>query len=276
MVDKKLRALDGKDGSRLWETDLEAPCALAPAVGDDNTIYTVTCRQKIHALDGSTGEKKWCTTVEGTASCPPVHGNDGSLIFILSRGTGAGIVVALNGATGEVLWQHEAGCTLNNAQPVVGPDNTVVFNSRYYLHALDGKSGAEKWKLPIGDAYGTKPVIDDKGIITIGLSSTSDTSKILAVDSTGTKKWEHDTGSRSILSPPVSSGEGTLLFGCDYGLACLRPPVSAGDIALAADREGENHGIETADDCVLIDGLRLPVMKSVPGAFRAPAIRGLS
>jgi len=253
-VEGKVIALRGKDGGKLWETHCGASCAMAPAVGSDNTLYTVSFDKKVHAIDGATGKEKWSTPVEGTTHCPPVFGNDGSLIVTLSEGR----ILSLDRADGKEHWSFDARNTLYDSMPAVCPDNTVVFNTRYDFIALDGDNGREKWRIPLDDVFGTRPVTEGKDAIALALSN----GKVMSVESsTGKQKWEIKMRSQSRLSPPAVDSEGNLVFGCDFSLYCLKPPLSPDDGIFEKVNERDRPEIESMDDFVIVDGVRVPIQQ---------------
>ncbi len=259
-VEGKIIALSGKNGEKLWETPLGSSCALAPAEGEHNTIYTSTSDGRIYALDSTTGKVKWRIAVDGSSNDPIVTGKNDMIISVLHKGTGMGTIAAFNGRTGKVQWQYEPGNSLYGSKPAVGADNTVVFNSRYFLYALDGTTGKEKWKFSLDDIVGTAPLIDEKGSITLGLSSIRGRHTLLSLGADGKKKWELELENHmSALSPPVCDKTGNFLIGCNYGLTCVRPPVIADEVLPSAANEGDKPCVEEVDNHLIIDDVKLAI-----------------
>jgi len=54
-----LVALDGKSGQRKWEYPTGGFVNVAPALGDDGTVYAGGDDSTLYAVDGATGRKKW-------------------------------------------------------------------------------------------------------------------------------------------------------------------------------------------------------------------------
>ncbi|MBI1762360.1 MAG: PQQ-binding-like beta-propeller repeat protein [Acidobacteria bacterium] len=124
-------------------------------------------------------------------------------------------VIALDRATGKIVWQHEVPrvnkARLENvngpasASPVTDGTNVYVFFQDFGLLAYDA-NGKEKWRVPLGPfnmfyGYGASPMlVDDKVILPVDQDGGS---YLLAVDkATGKTKWKIDR-------PEVISGYST-------------------------------------------------------------------
>lgn len=126
------------------------------------------------------------------------------------------LVVALDRATGKLLWQREVPRTrvgrlqnVNNPAsptPVTDGTNVYVFFQEFGLISFDG-AGKERWRLPLGPfnmfyGFGASPIlVDDKVILPVDQDSPS--SYLIAVDKNrGRVRWKVDR-------PVVISGYST-------------------------------------------------------------------
>ena len=57
--DKKLYAINGKTGAKLWEFETGGYVSSSPAIGSDGTVYVGSEGKKLYAINGKTGVKLW-------------------------------------------------------------------------------------------------------------------------------------------------------------------------------------------------------------------------
>ena len=57
--DKKLYAINGKTGVKLWEFEIGDLVRSSPAIGSDGTVYVGSWDHKLYAINGKTGVKLW-------------------------------------------------------------------------------------------------------------------------------------------------------------------------------------------------------------------------
>ena len=57
--DRKLYALNGKTGVKLWEFETGGGVQSSPAIGSDGTVYVGSEDKKLYAINGKTGIKLW-------------------------------------------------------------------------------------------------------------------------------------------------------------------------------------------------------------------------
>ncbi len=78
-LDKKLYAINGKTGVKLWEFETGDQVISSPAIGSDGTVYVGSKDKKLYAINGKTGVKLWeFETGDGVASSPAI-GSDGTV-----------------------------------------------------------------------------------------------------------------------------------------------------------------------------------------------------
>ena len=125
--------------------------------GDDPTTKGVV------AVDASTGSVRWryASPTNDQAFTPAV--SNGRAYVVSEDGT----VVALDSATGAVIWTAPTGAP-NEALPAIADDLVYVPTNGSSLVTLDAASGAVRWTAPtVGVPYA--PVIAH-GVVLVGTS----------------------------------------------------------------------------------------------------------
>jgi len=222
-TDKKLYAINGKSGVKLWEFETGGWVS-SPAIAADGTIYVSS--DKLYALDGKTGTKKWEYKTEdwkdadgntySEVTTEAAIGDDGTVYF----GAYDKKIYALDSKTGTKKWdfsfekEREKRDT-DALTPTIGTDGTVYLgtsNGEYFLtkgwiYALDGKTGVKKWGRQVG-GVATSPSIGPDGTVYVG----TDSGDLLALDEkTGDTVWIFDPPSaRDVDSSPVIGMDGTI------------------------------------------------------------------
>ncbi len=79
--DKKLYALNGKSGVKLWEFETGDVVFSSPAIGSDGTVYFGSGDKYLYARDGKTGAKKWKYRTLNEVTPSPAIGADGTVYF---------------------------------------------------------------------------------------------------------------------------------------------------------------------------------------------------
>ena len=149
----------------------------------------------------------WALGPGSQQTTPLVH--DG-IMFIASPGE---IVQAINGATGELLWEYrrEAPGTESNSQSRRAHRNIAIYENKIYLNtsdahivAIDARTGEEAWDTDVGHGAGFRfssgSIIAD-GKVVSGLTGCGryrdDTCYIVALNAeTGNELWRTSTVAR--------------------------------------------------------------------------------
>ncbi len=156
---------------------------------------------------------------------PPVA--DGGIIYV---GGGDGRFHAVRAADGTAAWTWPGTNPIDGCA-VVGADTVYFLDTRFNLVALDRRSGALRWRVPLHNEFyagrsapnnptfnhrAATPLLHD-GVLYVGSSDGG----VYALDpASGAKLWRHDAGA------PVYSGIGlrdadTLMFGTMDGSVVL-------------------------------------------------------
>ncbi len=156
-----LVAIDAASGAIRWRARLPAGARAAPTVGDGRVLIPLFDSQVIGA-SASDGARLW--TFQGSQAEPVVLGMPSPALAagLLVAGFGSGELVALNPASGAVVWSESLAArrgrtSLADLSSVRG--RAVVKDGRVYatslgqqLAALDLRSGRRLWEREVGSA----------------------------------------------------------------------------------------------------------------------------
>jgi outer membrane protein assembly factor BamB len=185
----------GPNKNVIWKTELP-PGHSSPVLTRDRIFVTAYSKQ-----ENATGPRKNAHSLQES----PIEKENYKLL-----------VIALDRATGKVLWQREVPRTrvgrlqnVNNPaspSPVTDGRNVYAFFQEFGLISFDG-AGKERWKLPLGPfnmfyGFGASPIlVDDKVILPVDQDSPA--SYLIAVDkNSGRVSWK-------VERPVVISGYST-------------------------------------------------------------------
>lgn len=156
--DGRLVALDPRDGSVLWQHQVEGSVLAAPAVAGGR-IYFGAFDGQVHALDASTGAALWATDTRGAVlSTPAIAG--GHVIV----GNRSYDILALDAATGEVAWKRyvwfswiESSATVDRGVAYIGSSDAAA------ALALSVETGEILWRTDVrGWSWGQPAVTPDR------------------------------------------------------------------------------------------------------------------
>jgi outer membrane protein assembly factor BamB len=177
--DRRVYSVD-RTGQVRFATQLDQDIDCAPSVGENKQLYVGTDGGSVAAMDTTSGKVLWRTTVGG-------HVRSG-LTITRSHDVVAGVygpsprVVAVNGETGELLWEFAVPGTGAkehgvHGSPVEDKDGNLFFggqdNAIYSLSA----SGELRWKIGTGGDMDAPVVLVSDGV----LLAASDDGKIYQV-----------------------------------------------------------------------------------------------
>jgi outer membrane protein assembly factor BamB len=179
--DGSFYALNGATGERKWVFATDGPVELSAAISAGGTIYVSSSDQSLYALDAATGAKQWRFSRGGNLSSPAIGLED--VVYVVSDG----ILTALNGLTGQKIWDIPTGWTAG-LSPSLGSNGTVyVSRTEVYFTpppppggeqlcvvrvlAFDGATGRGLWSYAREhDWGGTPPVLGPDGRLFLGTS----------------------------------------------------------------------------------------------------------
>jgi outer membrane protein assembly factor BamB len=170
--DKKVYALNPKNGTQKWAFTTFGEVESSPAIGPDGTIYVGSDEGTLYALNPD-GTKKWAfSTWNGYFSSPAI-GADG----IIYAGSNDGKLYAING-DGTQKWAFTTGGPVRSS-PAVSPDGSIYVGSNdRKLYAIAGSSGLAKSFWPmfhhdlqhLGNVRGSRPAQSIQSVMLLLLS----------------------------------------------------------------------------------------------------------
>ncbi|MBW3572078.1 MAG: PQQ-binding-like beta-propeller repeat protein [Gemmatimonadetes bacterium] len=156
-------ALDATTGEELWRFDQESHSAFSESAADEGAFYVGTATHRVYALDQRNGAVLWSTDIGpdwqyfGTIAGIAVSGDTvyaGAEQFNAENGyIATGWIVALDRATGAVLWKFRNGDGTDRRNVIGSP---TVAGRLLLVSALKGNAffaidrftGQEVWRVP--------------------------------------------------------------------------------------------------------------------------------
>jgi outer membrane protein assembly factor BamB len=155
-----IHALRASDGQLRWRARVNGPVRRVPVLAAD-AVYVITEMDAVVALSRESGEQLWAYrreppdgfTITGHAG---LIATEGRLITGFSDGT----VVALDPASGDLIWERETALDLDDVvegtprfvdvdtTPVVHGDSIYVASFAAGLYEIDASSGSVRWHDP--------------------------------------------------------------------------------------------------------------------------------
>ncbi len=162
-------ALDAATGAQVWQTRVDVPIHGSPTVAGGR-IYVVDIDNLLYAFDARTGQQVW--TYRGIpeparlmrASSPAVLADTVIAPFA------SGEVVALRANNGQPVWSEVLSRTSRTSalseirdiagRPVISRGTVFAVSHSGVIAAMDQRSGARRWELPIAGVNAPLPVGD--------------------------------------------------------------------------------------------------------------------
>jgi eukaryotic-like serine/threonine-protein kinase len=241
--DGNLYAVDAATGRERWRFSTGAPVDGSPAYTArraGGALVVVASRDGfLHAIDAATGRERWKLAL-GTElpfhwgwdfilSTPAV---DGDRLYV---GSGSGEVLAVEAASGKVIWRHATAARVRSS-PTVADGVVYVGSFDGYLYALDAATGGERWKFA---TEGTKldsatagfdrqsiqgsPAVSADQVVIGGRDG-----MFYGVDrATGTQRWRMDHGMPWVIASPAIA-DGKAVVGSSDGRFVTAVDLAAG------------------------------------------------
>jgi len=128
-------------------TSDESAITAAPVVADGR-IFTLDAAAEIRAFDAGSGAERWRTSLVPNDEEDGEEGFGGGLAYEAGRliaTTGFGEVLALDGASGEILWRRQLGAPFR-AGPALANGLIVAVTRDSRSFALDAATGEIRWR----------------------------------------------------------------------------------------------------------------------------------
>lgn len=177
----KVLALDMSTGTPAWESVVSVPMGRselerlvdvdAEPVEVDGMVYAVSYSGDLVALEFGRGRNEWRAEV---ASITGIAATDNALYVSARDGT----VVALDRASGVVLWRQKSLLYRELSRPVIHQGLVAVADLEGYVHWLSPRDGRIVTRSrPVRDRVSTPPVVADSRLYVM-----ADNGKLAAVD----------------------------------------------------------------------------------------------
>ena len=206
--DGYLYCLNLADGKPVWKYAAEERVHSTPAVVEGCALFG-GCDGHLHVVDLETGARKGHYSLGSVTGASAAV--EGSFAYL---GTYGEQVLGVDWREGKTLWHYE---NPERGNPFMSSaalrDGLVLIGGRdKLLHALDAKTGQQRWQLAAKDRIDGSPVIVGDRVYV------GDGGGILhaAELATGKEVWRFETGGGIWASP--AAGEGCLVISTDEGV----------------------------------------------------------
>ena len=227
----ELIALDAETGEERWRATLSSEILSAPAAQGE-LLVAQTQDGKVYGLSVATGEEIWRYAVE--VPVLSLRGTAGPLVTprMVITGFANGKLVALNAATGTLLWEAKlaTGEGKSELERMVDVNSPILGNEVVYATSYQGRAGAfsrgtgrELWAQNSSSYH---PPAFGSGRLFV--ADTED--QVLRLRSSGGRaEWTN----------------------ADLLRRGLTPPLVVGDYVMVADSEGYLHALSQADGSIV-------------------------
>ncbi|MFG2522386.1 PQQ-binding-like beta-propeller repeat protein [Streptomyces sp. NPDC048527] len=187
-----LRALDARDGSRLWQRQAEGDSTnVASASG--GTLYYLSGRS-LYAADADSGETRW--KAKSILTVPATL--DGAAYSVI-----VGFLMAQDLGTGKILWTYYLGEGSAEGEFAVA-GSTAYAHADQELSAVNTATGKKRWTFEADSALITAPAVAGGTVYCGGRNGT-----LYAVDArTGKEVWRRGFDGK-LWNPRIASGADT-------------------------------------------------------------------
>ncbi len=224
--------------SQAWSVDIGDGSSgsqrlLNPPVVANGRVYAMDASSRVTAVDANTGRQAWrvratSTDEDGDALGGGVAFGDGRLYV----STGFGEVLALNPASGDLLWRAEVNGPIRSA-PAFSAGRVFVISIDNQIEALDAASGRILWS--------HTGILEDAALLG-GASPAVGSGVVIAPYSSGELFALRIETGRPTWSDSLAA---VRRFGALAGLADIRAePVIADDMVVAVSHSGRMVGID--------------------------------
>ena len=252
----ELFCLNAFDGSVLWSNN-QSSDSYAPFL-ENGVLYCSNNYGRIRAIDAVSGSEIWTydTGAFNLISAPTIAGNT---LYCGGNHTEPGML-ALNKATGSLLWQWDAPDEVNTS-PCVAEGKVFFGCDNMKTYALDAATGTLQWERDMGTATSFR------GALTAGQGLVyAQTSHTLVAMNTGTGNivWQ-----QALLAGSQGGGQqlaGDRLYSCKVGgpVYCFNAATGATNYTIPATGSGT-----IATNFLEVDGVLLLSRYASPSTLEA-------
>ncbi len=284
-----------EDGTEEWSVSHPAPYTMHPAAvahgpGPKSTpalaagrVFTLGISGILTARDAGSGALLWQqhrfpdapVPLYGAGSSPLAH--EGRVIVHLG-GPGNGVLAALDGASGETVWEiPDAPAYVSPAVATVAGQTVLMTMTESRILLLSPEDGRIRWEMPFRTPYDqniANPLVlpGNRTVVFGGLDHPTFAVRFRAegAELRGETVWEADR-THLYMSSPVWAGGRLFAFGeHNSGQFVSFDPATGGDIWRSPPRSGENAALLAHGRAViaLTDGAELMVFDAGDDGYR--------
>jgi len=216
--DTTLYALD-KTGALVWKANSDHAMWSTPAT-DGKLIYAASMDHHVYAFKQENGSQVWQSDDLGGALVGALALSPQNVLFI---GTLSSEMVALDAASGKILWQTPTQTPAEGwawASPLIAGDLLIFSDLEGFVYALDAANGSIKWQVQ-PDTGANCAITAAPVVVKDTLYFASQAGILYAVDlATGKPLWNKTIGGK-IYSDLVLSGERILIAPLSFDFALV-------------------------------------------------------
>lgn len=190
--DGVLYAIDD-NGDLLWTFETGHYLWAQPQIAND-TIYLGSMDHFVYAISLD-GQEIWSTELSGAVTGAPLLSEDGSMLYV---GCLDNQMIALDTASGEVVWTYETGESVWGAS-ILANDKLIFTDSSGTIYAVTA-NGEAVWQTAI-----SAEVVGGVASIGDGFVVATKEGQLKAFDFDGGSKWEASLGGEIIYAPVANS-----------------------------------------------------------------------
>jgi len=205
-TDGKLYALN-LQGSPLWDFKTEQHLWATPAYqASCGCLYQPSMDHFLYAINARNGAEIWKSADLGAAMvAQPVIDKDGTLYV----GTFKGEMLAIDSATGAVLWRFQAASWIFSS-PVLNGENILFGDMKGNLYMLSASTGSKVWEVAVGDAAAKNAIVSTPLIQDQTIYVSTETNTIYTYSLEGVPGWTK-TLTNKVYAPILPSGSNLLV-----------------------------------------------------------------
>ncbi|HCN27971.1 MAG TPA: hypothetical protein DIT64_04135, partial [Verrucomicrobiales bacterium] len=252
-----LHCVDGATGKPRWQFEFEEGGTFpeaSPAVSADGRVFI--SHRAADCLELASGRQIWTTPFPSqVAKAAPVIAMNGTVVC-----AAGGKVLALNPATGAILWQANLPSTCYGDPAVKGDAVFIPANAGVQtdggnggLLAYDVRDGRLLWRQVLGDKCSASLALDGNGKV-IASSADQDAAVVACDTASGTVIWKAHNGTSRPAGYTVGA-DGLVYVYLDHEILCLNAGTGAVVWRYQTD-ESKSRTPLLLEDGLLITGSR--------------------
>lgn len=197
-------ALDGATGDEVWRSAAFDRCDSPPSCGEGRIVLG-SCLAALHALDARDGAERFRTPLGDDSQMAGGAALDRGVAF---GGNRSGALVAVELASGRILWRTEPRNAEVFATPAVAGDRVLFAAADGTVSAVERATGAVRWTRKLGAGAGEVAVGGDRAVVAVD-------GRLIILDArTGEERGSVQVSDRVV--GPVLTG-GLIVVGTDEG-----------------------------------------------------------